>query len=185
MIHWLRDRSTRYPLAWIPVGYEAGFIRDWVAFPLCRYWCRAIHAAHVLSSPRKRRQQWLDHTQSCMVQHAAGDSVTLARKSPMRFHFRFSIFLRAACQFLQLFATDADDHAHCSNRHCLNRHCSDQHHRRPAQAIACGSNSVARSASSSARHSPVGRSPSASPPTDTRCSVSTWLPSAANILRTW
>ena len=45
--------------------------------------------------------------------------------------------------------------------------------------------SCVRSDSSSIRHSPSGRSPSDRPPTWLRCRASTWLPTAANMRRTW
>ncbi len=35
------------------------------------------------------------------------------------------------------------------------------------------------------RHVPGARSPSARPPTASRCSATTWLPAAANMRRTW
>ena len=42
-----------------------------------------------------------------------------------------------------------------------------------------------RSASPARSHPPSGRSPSVRPPTALRCSACTWLPTAANIRRTW
>ena len=46
-------------------------------------------------------------------------------------------------------------------------------------------NKAARSLGPNRRQAPGARSPSPRPPIETRCSDSTWLPTAANIRRTW
>ena len=66
-----------------------------------------------------------------------------------------------------------------------------EHHRRRREgqrrrlAHAVCPNSCARSASSSGRHWPGARPPRSRPPTRVRCRAWTWLPTAANMRRTW
>ena len=55
----------------------------------------------------------------------------------------------------------------------------------PSGSALAQAKSCVRSDSSSIRHSPSGRSPSDRPPTWLRCRAATWLPTAANMRRTW